>query len=363
MERPVGEQTGADMREDKNAYDESKLLDSISKNLANVEGLDVDPVEDSTPVEPDDTADDDDSTPPMPTAKKEAADDSDSTPEDSDDEPADDDTEEEDKPAIPDNYYRAAVHQGWTPEEIKDLYDANSELALKTLKKLYEDTNKVSQVFAQKGRLAAQQVQPQSQQQPQQQVVAKTQTVDMEKLKERYEDDPFGAMAELIKATVGQQPQAVVEAPQTQPTTVQDQNALFEQYLTNRETVSKFFNAKDMAEYNSVYGSEKDGLLPGHQANRQAVLEMADAIIDGMKVDGKEINIVDALTRAHLIVSAPMTTQIVRNKLVQSAKKREKGMTLRSSKSKTQTSKTTKGQKSDEQRVADAQERLNALSL
>ena len=55
----VGEITGTDMREDKNAYDESKLLDSISKNLSDVEGLEVDDVDDSTPVETDDTPADD----------------------------------------------------------------------------------------------------------------------------------------------------------------------------------------------------------------------------------------------------------------------------------------------------------------
>ena len=154
----VGEITGTDMREDKNAYDESKLLDKISKNLSEVKSLDVEPVEDSTPVEePDESADDSDSTPPMPKLrpKQEAADDVDPTPADSDDEPAEDDTKAGDKPAIPDNHYRAAVHQGWKPEDIKELYDSNPKLALKTLKKIHEDSHQVSQVFALKGRLAA----------------------------------------------------------------------------------------------------------------------------------------------------------------------------------------------------------------
>lgn len=360
----VGEITGTDMREDKNAYDESKLLDSISKNLSDVEGLEVDDVDDSTPVETDDTpADDSDTTPPMPTAKKAAVED-DPTPEDADDTPADDATDDKTKPAIPDNHYRAAVHQGWKPEDIKELYDSNPELALKTLKKLHEDTNKVSQVFAQKGRLAAQkQAQPQNQQQPPQVPPVQSQPVDMEKLKERYEDDPFGAMAELIKATVGQKSQPQQQQQVVQPTQTQDENARFAEYVANQKAVSEFFNDDDMTEYNGIYGAEKDGLLPGHEANRQAVLETADAIIDGMKLEGRDISVSDALMRAHLIVSAPVTEQVVRNKLVKSAKKREKGMTLRPSKSSSPAPKNIKGQKSEEQRTSDAQARLNAMSL
>lgn len=360
----VGQISGTDMRADKGAYDESKLLDSISKNLSDVEGLDAEPEGDSTPVESDDPADDSDSTPPMPTAKK-AADEDDSTPADSDDKPADGDSGADDKPAIPDNHYRAAVHQGWEPDEIKELYDANPKLALKTLAKLHEDTNKVSQVFAQKGRLAAQkQDQPQSQQQPQQVQPAQTQAVDMEKLKERYEDDPFGAMAELIKATVGPQSQAQSQV-QTQVQTVptaNPQQIMQEQFAAYKDVI-EFFKEDTMADYNTLYGADENNLVPGQIANRNAVTETADAIIDGMLLEGREISNKDALMRAHLIVSAPVAKQVVRNKLVKSAKKREKGMTLRSSKSASPAPKLKRGQKSDEQRVADAQARLDNMSL
>lgn len=357
----VGEQKGMDMRENQDAYEDPELLDKISKNLSEVDGLDSESVDDSTPIESDDSADDDDSTPPMPKAKK-AADDSDSTPDDEDEnKSAEGDTDADDKPAIPDNYYRAAVHQGWEPEDIQELYDANPDLALKTLKKLHEDTNKVSQVFAEKGRLAAQQQQTQiqSQQQPQQPVVVQTQQVDMNKLKEQYENDPFGAMAELIKATVGQQQQQQPQQQEPQQPTV-NQLSIEEQFAAYTDVVN-FFKDKSMADYEVLYGTDVNNLTPGQKANRSAVTETADAIIDGMLLEGKQISNTDALMRAHLIVSAPVAEQVVRNKLVKSAKKREKGMTLRSSKTKSPTPKLKRGEKSTEQRVSEAQARLDNM--
>jgi len=361
MAKVVGEVTGTDMRANDNAYDESKLLDKISQNLQDVEGLDAEPVNDSTPVESDDSADDSDSTPPIPTKKKAAVED-DSTPDDEDNESADTDTEADDKPAIPDNYYRAAVHQGLEPEDIKQLYDANPKKALKTLKNLYEVTNNLSQQFAQRGRLAAQQkqtqTQTQTQQQPQQPTVVQTQSVNMKKLKEQYEDDPFGAIAELIKVSVGQQTQPAVQPVAVSTATEQP---TFQEQLAAYNDVVNFFKDEDLKDYDGLYGADQNNLTPGQIANRNAVTETADAIIDGMKLEGRTISNSDALMRAHLIVSAPIAEQIVRNKIVKSAKKREKGITLRPSKSKSSSPKIRKGGKSDEQREADAQARLDAM--
>jgi len=362
MPRPVGEETGKDMRSDPNAYDESKLLDSISKNLSEVDGLDAEPEDDSTPVIDDDPADDDDSTPPMPTAKK-AADDSDSTPADSDDKPADEDSGDDDKPAIPDNYYRAAVHAEWTPEEIKELYDADPKLALKTLKRVFDDTNRVSQVFAEKGRLAAAQNQSQSQSQSQsqnQQLPATAPAIDMEKLKAQYEDDPFGAIAKLIEAK--NQPQPLQVVPQ-QPVQVANEQGSFQERLAVFNEVTGFFKDKDMSDYEDFYGDDQNNLTPGQYANRNAVTAQADLIMDGMELAGRKISVKDALTRAHFSISAPVTEKIVRNKLVKSAKKREKGMTLRSSKTKTPKVTLKRGSKSDEQRETDTQARLDAMSI
>lgn len=359
----AGEQTGTDMREDASAYENPKLLEAIRSNLQEVEGLESEPVNDSTPVKSDEPAEDDDSTPPMPTAKK-AADDSNSTPDDEDAESADSDTDTDGKPAIPDNYYRAAIHQGWEPEELQKLYEADPELTLKTLKKIHEDTNKVSQVFAEKGRLAAQQRQNQvqNQQQPVQQQPVVQPQVDLNKLKEQYDDDPFGAIAKLIEAKMGQQTQQIQQVQQVQPEQqpVTNQPAIEAQFAAYTDLVN-FFKDENMADYEVLYGTDINNLTPGQKANRNAVAETADAIIDGMLLEGKQISNTDALARAHLIVSAPVAEQVVRNKLVKSAKKREKGMTLRASKTKSPAPKLKRGQKSNEQMVNETQARLDAI--
>ena len=95
--------------------------------------------DDSTPEEkPADETDDDTET------------ESDSTPEEK---PADEEKVGDDEiKEIPDSYYRAAIHQGWKPEEIEELYKEKPELALKTFGNLLTSTNKLSSQFAELGR-------------------------------------------------------------------------------------------------------------------------------------------------------------------------------------------------------------------
>ncbi|MEN6333486.1 MAG: hypothetical protein ABFE01_04445, partial [Phycisphaerales bacterium] len=75
----------------------------------------------------------------------------DPTPEPKTDEPAAEETK-----AIPDSHYRAALHMGYTPEEIGALYDANPDLALKTVAKAYESVNAVSRQLGELGQRARQ---------------------------------------------------------------------------------------------------------------------------------------------------------------------------------------------------------------
>ena len=129
------------------------LVDKVQASLDTINGEDTE--EESTD---DQQTDDDDSTP------EDQADDDASTSDDEPDEDVDEDTDEDkdkdkdkDKDTkevqLPDAYYRAAIHQGWTPDEIKEFFEANPELAIKTLAKNHESTNKLNSEFARMGRI------------------------------------------------------------------------------------------------------------------------------------------------------------------------------------------------------------------
>jgi len=63
-----------------------------------------------------------------------------------------DESKKDDEPVLPDAYRRAAIHQGWKPEDVDEYFAANSELAMRTFGNIHESTNKISQEFADLGR-------------------------------------------------------------------------------------------------------------------------------------------------------------------------------------------------------------------
>lgn len=255
--------------------------------------------------------------------EQEPADDGESTPESKDG-----DGEASDKPAIPDNYFRAAAHQGWTPEKISKLYDADPEGTVDWLKKIYDDTNNLNSQFAELGRkkIALDQAQVDSKAKPQE---AKSE-IDLAKLREQYEDDPVGVMLEIVK-TQAPKPQEQQVAQPAQTNRREEDMAIAQQLHT-------FFTAKDLDAYREFYGSpdEKNPYdwsycTPGQNANRQAVINEADAIIAGREFQGSPISVAEALEAAHLRVSAPIAERVIRERIMSQVKKRSKGVTLRPS--------------------------------
>jgi len=198
---------------EKGDYDSDDVVSKVQKHLKEHGGAedDVDLDATSTPESEEKPTDDSDSTP-KPDGV-ESADDDDSTSEfDAESAAEKDDSGDkksgkkgDEKPAIPDNHYRALVHSGWKPEKISSVYEKDSELLLELAEKAYADVNSLSQQFAQLGRtriemeqkLAAQKP---SQAQTQTQAQLQQQGPDLAKLKEQYEEDPFGATVELLKA-------------------------------------------------------------------------------------------------------------------------------------------------------------------
>lgn len=260
------------------------------------------PVEGETPVE------------------KPAAEVSESTPAKSDESPADD------RPAIPDSHYRAAIHMGYKPEQIASLYDANPELALQTVAKAYEMVNASSKQLGELGQKARQMQDVPPQSPP----TKSRKAAVLEKLKEKYEDDPI---LDVLGELIPDEPQRTQSVQQTQP--VQQVNTETESAI--RQQINNFFSADEMAAFADTYGNSGDWnqLLPGHQANRREVCNRAQMILDGAALAGMQMTVPEALERAHLEVVAPIAEQIVRERIAKSVQKRAAGVTLKPSGSKT----------------------------
>jgi hypothetical protein len=80
--------------------------------------------------------------------------------------------------------------------------------------------------------------------------------------------------------------------------------------------------------FKDVYG--EDGKAnPIQQQTRQNLANLADQIRAGAKLQGKEMSVKDALTRAHSIVTADRRDQAVRNQVKEQVQKRSKQITAR----------------------------------
>ena len=355
--------TGQDMRDDTHAYEKPEIVDKVAQTLDQFnEG------KPSIPEPPVSSADE-----PESTSEPEPTDDGTATLKEPDGEAAGEGQTEPEKPALPDNYFRAARHQGWEPEEIAEFYDKDPKKAIKTFGKIYESTNNLSQQFAQLGRSAVELEKKKTQVQPtvQPQVVEPKPSLDFEKLRKQYEDDPFGVTVELLKG-FSQKPEPTPQAtPTVQPATNQQ---TFDEDMAILQQLNQFFGAEDMQVYEDFYGSTKDengmhlydwrGILsPGQQANRQAIIDLADQIISGAELQGREMSVAQGLELAHLSLTRPMVEGVVREKIVSEVKKRSKGVTLKPGGATTTPPGSTvgRGAKTEEQVIANAGIRLKAL--
>lgn len=247
------------------------------------------------------------------------------------------------KDEIPDAYIRAAIHQKWTQKDVDDLVESNPELARRTFENCYNSVVQASRDFSEIGRakieLDRQAVTKQTVTETVVQEDPKTVAL-IAKLRKEYADDP---LIEVVIKDLEAKPKPV---QQTQPVSQQQQgyeiatvradaaaNAAIDQ------RVNSFFGTDDMKLYDKFYGKLELGQIPedlsnGQQQNRLAVLQEAEFIMTGHAMRNQKIEVEQALEKAHLIVTEPIRTQVVRDSLKATATKRKKSMTLRPSESK-----------------------------
>ena len=319
-----------------------KLVDSVQAKLDSIMGDSSDTEEDADEdtdddKQADDNKDDDDSTPGDDDDQAdESDDDDDSTPEKDKDETGDKDDSKDDSKdesgsekevALPDAYYRAAIHQGWKPEEIKEFFEANPELAIKTLAKNHEATNKISSEFARLGRVELSKGSEAKTVTEATKAKAADGEIDLAALKEQY-----GGDSAVVKAFTVMQTK-LDTAREAFPDKQEQQEELDPAVVIR---IQKFFVDPTLKPYADFYGEGKDeGKLTRDQSdNRYKVLETADSIVLGCQKQGREITLEEALESAHLLVSESVREKALRIELTAKVVKRAKGVSLRPSKSK-----------------------------
>ncbi len=238
----------------------------------------------------------------------------------------------ESKIELPDAYYRAAVHRGWKPEEIKEFFGASPELAKRTFANIYEGVNQSSKEFADLGRLKLEQ-----QRQPEkikESPDTSSKGVDVDKLRETY-----GKEEPLVDVIVEMQKQNKLLVEQNEKQTSQQQTRVSDKELkVLGEQIDGFFADDDLKLYEDFYGPGKNAtggmtqpneLTPGNRANRAALLELGDQLIAGTALQGREISVSEALNLAHLSITAPIKEQKIREDIMSKVVKRSKSITLK----------------------------------
>jgi hypothetical protein len=330
------------VKEDFDADPDESLLTSTAKRLAELGGSEPDD-DIENDIEDDEIGDEDEDSDIKGLDYDDDKDDEDNDDEDGKGEDGekdeDDDKLKDDEIEIPENYLSAAKHQGYTEEEVVELYQKDPEFAEKVFKKMYDATNFISQQASDFARQKRKQLQVAEDEKKAEDNKPKYKRVDIEKIKQKYGDDA-PELIEMIEAQDNQLEQLfdVVQKAGVQKTTSR-QASQEETVLLGK--IQNFFDAEVEAGYDAHYGKAKRGqqwdrVLTGEQLqNRFAVVEEADAIFAGFELRGKPISYDEALERAHLVVSDKVREQAIRSSIGKKVKKRSKGITVKSTKMKT----------------------------
>jgi len=245
------------------------------------------------------------------------------------------DGDDPDALTLPDAHRRSLEAYGWTEQDITENLNLLGEKFLQTAERMHNNRNKELTAWAEEGRKArdGQQSQEQERQAPVQPSTSEGSvnaipTLDVEKLQEKYGDDeiiaeivgPFNKMAESVNAMI----------PQIQASHKEIESAQAEQVS---RFVDSFFGSDELKGYQELYGNPADGLNNDQIEARNNLLQTAFDIVTGARnLRRQEVPLQDALMNAHDIVSRDFTEHAIREKIKQSAKPREKGISLRPTK-------------------------------
>jgi len=251
-------------------------------------------------------------------------------------EPAGDEPEAEpaDEHALTAAEVRAAIHTGWTQEDIDELAEANPGLAKKTCAKALESQNNLSKKFSELGKTQATKEEPAVPATPAPAPQPKS-AIDFTALEKEYENDPIVG---VLKQVVEQNQNLAAEIGTLREAGPRADDAVAKAQAQHDAAVAQqidsFFERPDVAEYKDTYGEvEKgskdwDNLTQGQIKKRYEVAEQANLIMLGAEKQGVEMPLEEAFERAHLLVTEDVREQTIRKSIKAKAVKRQKSLTL-----------------------------------
>jgi len=239
-------------------------------------------------------------------------------------------------PTLPEAYRRSLKAYGWEDDEIDTNLTTLGASFIATAQKIHSNRNTEVAQWANAGRAAKQQTTDGQQTTT---TAAPTQTglqpIDVKALKKTYGDDVLvDQIAAPINAVIAEINKIL---PQVQA--VQQRSDVSALEVLGRQ-VEEFFGGKELKSYAEVYGDAK---APKVEA-RNKVLELADALMTGARLQGRQLTLGEAMTYAHDSLSGDYKVKAARSEVKASLKKREKGITLKPG-NKSKTIAATKGNK------------------
>jgi len=257
-----------------------------------------------------------------------------------------------DAPTLPDSYRRSLKSYGWDDKQI----DKNLKLLgadfIGIAAKVHSNRNEEVGRWADAGRAAREQrttaTEAKTELQP-------LKALDVAKLEEHYGKDkmveeiagPVNAMIKQINAIL-----PLVTASQ--------QNAQQAEVEKLSQVIEGFFGDKKLDSYREIYGDSNglNTLKEKHFEARHKVLEMADALVAGARVQGRKLSFGEAMQLAHDSVSGEFKEQTIRKTIKTTMQKRQKGISLQPSGRGKASIPAATGDKSRDQLVKDTTARL-----
>lgn len=223
---------------------------------------------------------------------------------------------------LPAAYVRSLKAYDWTDEEIAEA--ARQPNFVATAAKIHANRNREVSQWAEAGQ-RARQSQTQTQDAPATSVTNMGLTpVDVATLKKQYGED------KLIDALAGPVNAAVAKIQEILPMIQESQKVSNQAKMeTLGKQIETFFTGKEMEPYKDLYGSAKTGLQDTNLEARNKVLRYAGELVDGARVNGRNLSLDDALTLAHDSVSSGFKEQAVRSTIKTQMKTRERGISLK----------------------------------
>lgn len=278
---------------------------------------------------------DDDTPEPEPVAEPAAAAPVTDTVEKPADEPAAVETEEkpetveEAAPAEAGPTLRSAVNRtlkayGWTDAEIKSNLESMGAKFIESAERMHDTRSKEVDGWAEAGRAAKHHPAQVTTPAPAPAQTSQLKPVDVEALKKEFGDEP------VIARLVGPINQQIEAINRLVPVVEQYQES---QRRSQMEQIGRqvegFFGSKDLEPYKEQYGADPSKLTTEQLASRQKVLETADAIYGGAKLQGRNLSLDECLNLAHDSVSGVTKETVARAGIVKQLQQRAAAVTLK----------------------------------